>query len=266
MIEAYLDESGIHDGAAICVIAGYFGGRGRLGKLETAWKAVLKQFKFPMSDFHAKDLLKSHRHQPMLKALARTIGEHSKVHPVTYGIVVDDFNTFSLKQRMWFTGATLNETYGKLVTSGCPNKPYFVPFQNCLHRVSDYAPVGGKAHFLFGLDRPFAEYARSLFAQIKLVAYPLSEWQSKDRLGDPAFPLAAETAQLQAADLLVHLSYLHMGERYKYNDWDVTPPSGLLLECLRNTQSGSDHALQTKKHLSEILERTYARAGNWDDH
>lgn len=27
MIDAYLDESGIHDKAAICVIAGYFGGR-----------------------------------------------------------------------------------------------------------------------------------------------------------------------------------------------------------------------------------------------
>src|SRR2546422_4977723 len=70
MIDAYLDQSGIHDGAAICVIAGYFGGRGRLGKLETAWKQVLKDFRFPMSEFHAKNLLGSRKHQAMLVALA----------------------------------------------------------------------------------------------------------------------------------------------------------------------------------------------------
>jgi len=265
MFEAYLDESGIHDSAAICVIAGYFGDRAQLRMLEHHWKAVLKRFKFPMCDFHAKDLVKTAKHQPMLKALAVTIGKQRKVHPVIYGIVVDDFNSFSLKQRRWFTGATLNETHGKLVTSGCPSKPYFVPFQNCLHRVTDYAPVGQKAHFFFGLDRPFAEYATSLFAQIKKVSYPLSQWNTKDRLGDPSFPLASDTAQLQAADLLVHLSYQHMLERYEAGNWDVVP-SGLLSNCLRNTRSRLDHAFQVKHQLQEILNMTYPRAGNWDDH
>ena len=36
MIDAYLDESGIHDGADICVVAGYFGGPSQFKKLALA--------------------------------------------------------------------------------------------------------------------------------------------------------------------------------------------------------------------------------------
>jgi len=265
MIETYLDESGIHESASVCVIAGYFAGKSQLRKFSHEWRLVLKRFSFPMSEFHATDLLKSRKHQPMLATLARLIARHRRIQPVIYGIVVSDFKSFSLKQRMWFTGATLNEGTGRLLTSGSPNKPYFVPFQNCLRRVTDYTPAGDKAHFFFGLDRPFARYAKTLFAEMKKVSYPLSEWKSKDRLGDAHFPLASETAQLQAADLLAHLSYQHMCERLNENDWNV-PPAGLLFECIRNRRSSMDHAFQAGSHLQAILERTYLRAGNWDDH
>ena len=106
MIEAYLDESGIHEGAAICVIAGYFGGRGQMRKLEKAWKEVLAYFHFPMEKFHAKNLIKSNKHHPMLGALAQAIAGQAKIHPVSYGIIADDFNSFSLAQRRFLTGAT----------------------------------------------------------------------------------------------------------------------------------------------------------------
>jgi hypothetical protein len=66
MLEAYLDESGIHDGAKVCMVAGYFGGRSQLRKLERKWKSVLEDFAFPMKDFHAKELVDSRKHQPML--------------------------------------------------------------------------------------------------------------------------------------------------------------------------------------------------------
>src|SRR5271165_431549 len=56
MLDAYLDESGIHDGAAICAIAGYFGGRGQWRKFESDWKCLLHNFGVPMGKFHAKDL------------------------------------------------------------------------------------------------------------------------------------------------------------------------------------------------------------------
>ena len=60
------------------------------------------------------------------------------------------------------TGATLDPKSRKLVTSGCPSKPYFVPFQNIIKVVTDAAPRGGKAHFSFGINTQFAEYAVAL--------------------------------------------------------------------------------------------------------
>jgi hypothetical protein len=33
MLEAYLDESGIHDGAPVCIVAGYFGDQSQMKKL-----------------------------------------------------------------------------------------------------------------------------------------------------------------------------------------------------------------------------------------
>jgi hypothetical protein len=268
MIDAYLDESGIHDGAAICVVAGYFGGRGQLGKLETAWKAVLSEYKFPMEDFHAKNLLKQRRHRPMLHDLAEAIAKQPKVYPVSFGVVVQDFNSFSLKQRRFFTGATVNRRTGKLVTTGAPTKSYFVPFQNCLKAVTEYAPVGGKAHFAFGIDRPFAEYAVSLFAQIKEQiaegSYPDSAWKAKDRLGDPTFPEASKTAQLQAADLYVHLTYQHMIERRVTQDWKAQPPAELLALCLVNMKTREDHQFMDKECLEDVLAQSRADAGDWD--
>jgi hypothetical protein len=95
--------------------------------------------------------------------------------------------------------------------------------------------------------------------------FPASDWATKGRLGDPAFPLAKATPQLQAADLLVHLTYRYMLERHAANDWNVVP-SGLLLTCLRNIKSRNDHVFQNKASLQGTLEKSYAIAGNWDRH
>jgi hypothetical protein len=257
MIDAYLDESGIHDGAAICVIAGYFGGRKQLENLAGAWKKVLNDFGFPMNEFHAKDLLGARRHRPMLEALSRTIAAKTKVHPISLAVVVNDFKSFSLSQRKWFTGASPDPKTGEFLTTGCPNKAYFVPFQLCLQKVTDNAPVGGKAHFFFGVDRPFAGYATALFKQVKAQlakgSYPHSQWHSKGRLGDANFPLASETPQLQAADMFVHLTYQHALERHAANDWSVAP-SDILSNCLSNTLSREDHVFQDKECLEKIIE------------
>ncbi len=237
MIDAYLDESGIHKGAKVCLIAGYYGGSGEMKRLEAAWNKTLADFKFPKKDFHAKDLLKLRDAQPMLEALAKVAGGQRKIYPIAFGIVVDDFMSFSHDERRFLTGATLM-TSGKLATSGCPSKPYFVPFLRIVRMVCDHAPIGGKAHFYFGLGRPFAEYALAMFNQIKSQDKTLahSTWASRDRLGDPAFPSAEETAALQAADLLVHSVYLHMTERIEEGDsGDFTEmPTGIARLCVAN--------------------------------
>jgi hypothetical protein len=226
MVEAYLDESGIHDGAPVCLIAGYFGSKSQFIKFEGLWEKRLDSFEIPLEEFHAKDFVKRQgfflgweesRWQKCMETLAEAIVKY-KIHPVSYGIIVGDFYSFSYNQRRFLTGATLTPE-GKLITSGAPNKPYFAPFQQLTRRIASYAPVNGKVHFFFGLDRPFAEYARDLYATLK--NNPVHPY--RERLGDPTFPLAKETPELQAADFLVYLTYLHMQERMKTQNWYIRP-------------------------------------------
>ena len=151
MIDAYLDESGIHDGAAICVIAGFFSGRGQWRAFERDWRKMLHRFDVPMEEVHAKDLipkrqgfflkLRDTRHDPeeLLNQMAETVARHT-VYPVAAGVIVRGFYSFSLEQRRFLvTGATLKD--GKLITTGSPNKPYFARFQWCVRTVACYAPA-----------------------------------------------------------------------------------------------------------------------------
>jgi hypothetical protein len=265
MIEAYLDESGIHDKARICVIGGYFGGPSQIKRLESAWKRTLADFNFPMKDFHAKDLLKNPKRRPMLKMLAKVAGEQQKVYPAICGIVVDDFNSFSLQERRFLTGAILDPKRRKLVTSGCPSKSYFVPFQNMVKLVTDAAPRGGKAHFSFGIDREFAEYATAMFKQMVMYAsvnHPIHEWKSRDRLGDSHFPQASETAPLQAADLLVYLAYQHLDEHLRTGE-KLLKPSELFLLCTANSRCKEDHSFQRKEHLQYTIDQAKRIAPGW---
>lgn len=227
--------------------------------LEHEWPKALSKFGFQLGDFHAKDFVGRPQRKQLLKALSHVISKHAKINPVSFGVVVDDFKSFSLPQRKFLTGATLKRK--KLVTTGCPNKPYFVPFQLCIKRVTDYAPVGGKAHFFFGLDRPFAGYATSLFAQVKNNLVAGSDWKSKDRLGDPAFPLASETPQLQAADLLVHLTYQYLLDRLAAGGAVISHLSPLFAECLRNKRAVDDHAFQDKRCMQQTLLLAKQKAG-----
>jgi hypothetical protein len=235
-------------------------------RFDQAWRETLAEYKFPMKDFHARDLLKSRDARPMLESLAKISGAQRKIHPIAYGIVIDDFNGFSLDERRFLTGATLMHS-GRLVTSGCPNEPYFPPFQNIIKVVTDYAPVGGKAHFFFGLGRPFAEYALTMFNQIKSqteMKRSIKTWTSRDRLGDPAFPRAEDTPVLQAADLLTHAIYLHMQEQIALGkSGDFTRfPSGLARLCL--TDARADNLLyQNNTCLQKMLDQAKNLCPAW---
>ena len=269
MIDAYLDESGIHDGAVICTIAGYLGGRGQFRKLATAWCEHLANFEVPMEKFHAKDLIpkpqgfffgwERERYDLFIDGLIKVITKY-KLHPVSASVVVSDFYSLSEMQRRFFTGATLDD--GKLIGSGSPNKPYWIAFHDCIQTVACYAPVGGKAHYFFGLNRPFAEYAEVLFRDIK------DNWTTtlcRERLGAIGFPLAKETAPLQAADFLVHLDYHHAIKHHAAGTLGASQPDGLLLKCLeRSRSSRDDHSFYNRAGFQKALDHTYESYPNWD--
>lgn len=258
MITSYLDESGVHDGAPACVIAGYFGGKGQWKKFDALWRKTLKDVNLSLEDFHAKKLVKSlGTYGDTLRRLAQAIAQCRKIHPVSTGVIVADFESFSLPQRRFLTGARLKG--GKLVTTGSPNKPYFMPFQHCVKTVASHAEVGGRADFSFGVDRPFAGYAKELFKDIK--ADPIAPY--RDRLGSISFPLAKETPQLQAADLLVHLTYLDLQERAANDSWH-NQPSGLLATCLANAKMQDDFTYFNRECIELALQEARSLSGDWD--
>jgi hypothetical protein len=100
------------------------------------------------------------------------------------------------------------------------------------------------------LDRHFAEYAQFLFKFIKEEA----QMPNKDRLGDPGFPLAKEAPQLQAADYLAYLAYLHGQERMQTEDW-LRVPMRPLNAILQRIRSREDCVLFNAECLRGMLQK-----------
>jgi hypothetical protein len=254
MIDAYLDESGIHDGAQACVIAGYFGGRGQWKRVERAWEETLKRFNVPTEKFHATDMVKcrgffhgwsAEKSLELQTGLANAVAAH-KIYPVAQGVLVSDFHKFSLVERRFLTGATLRPD-GRIKESGNASKPYFAPFQQVIKRVLSYAPVGGKGHFFFGVDRPSGKYAEALYATLK--GNP--DHPYADRFGQIGFPLAKETPALQAADFLTYLVYHDMLTGEKIKSWQAVSP--VVRTLLRNIRDRADLCYQDEQCIRETL-------------
>jgi len=182
-----------------------------------------------------------------------------KIYPATHAIVIPDFNSFSEVQRRFFTGAEIRN--GRLVSSGSPNRPYFAPFQKCIKRIASYAPVGGRAHFFFGLDRPFAKYAGAYYKNLQTSETLVVDF--RERLGQISFPLAKETPELQAADLLTYLTAVDIKRRVASGDF-TAEPGGYLREFWMRTRMKDDHSIINKANLTESIRRTHELLGNWD--
>jgi hypothetical protein len=261
MLEAYLDESGIHSGAAVCVVAGYFAKAREWRKFERRWTALLGSQLVPLHEFHAKDLFtksgfflrwKRVTCDRFIEEVINTICNPGyKIYPVSSGVVVADFQSLSFRERQYCTGAILNNRTGKL-SGGCPDKPYFVPFQSSVITIANYAPAGSKVHFYFGLDRDFYKYANDLYRGMKLLGH--EEWKSK--LGNSSFPLASETPELQAADVLAYLTYTHIRDNIHDGVVDVVEPRDELAFLMKAAKKGrADFTCVTKNSLRMQLDQ-----------
>jgi hypothetical protein len=258
MLYAYLDESGIHGNAEACIVAGYFGKKGPWRRFEAQWESILgnRDFRVPLDKFHASKLIKRKgffadwsldRRDDFLNSLGNAVAA-CKVHPVCYGLFMADFYGFSLEERRFLTGATWDANQRRFRSTGCPSRPYFVAFNECLKVVTSYTPATERANFFFGVDRPAGDYATVLFRYLKT----RSRIISTDKFGNIGFPLASVTPRLQLADLFSYLSYRHMLERRASGDW-TSNPSALLLPLLRNRRSPEDTSFRTAALLRDMI-------------
>lgn len=130
-----------------------------------------------------------------------------------------------------------------------PNRPYFATFQQVIRTVLSYAAIGDKAHFFFGLDRPFAQYATGLYSTLK----NNDDHPYKDRFGQISFPLAKETPALQASDFLVQVLYLDTLKYVVKGSNRLIRPSPLIRLLIANFRAKDDLSYQDAALTRETL-------------
>ena len=249
MMEGYFDESGIHDGAKVCVVAGYYASHASWKPFENQWNKVLGDYpEITAKGFHAKVFFgrdagqrvgeykgwSDEKATKFLERLVQTI-IRNRIFPIGYGVIVKDFDSLPLQSRLWLTGAKFDKTSGVVIEGGCPSKSYYVPFQFCVLKAAkkSNATIEDKFHCFAGIDRTLSGYADEFWKILRVdERLPL---ELRDRLGTIAFPASKDTPGIQAADLLTNRLYKRAMWVLEHPESDPKP---LLTTLLKNWQGG----------------------------
>src|SRR5262245_21935957 len=125
MIEAYLDESGIQDGARVCVVSGYHAPETSWRDFEKRWNATLQPAGMLECGFHSREI---NWNDPdslkLVESLVECI-EQSDIFPLGKGIVVREWDRLPLNDRRWLSGGLNNGR--KWIRQGSPDKSYYLP-------------------------------------------------------------------------------------------------------------------------------------------
>jgi hypothetical protein len=198
------------------------------------------------------------KHKEFLEQIGKVVSK-SRIHPVCYGLYYKDFFSFSLPERKFLTGGSWDSENRRFLTTGSPNKPYFVAFTECIKTVASHTPPAGRVHLFFGCDRPIAEYAATLLRWLKFrtsqkraAGLRVQSRFSTDKFGGIYFPSAKETPNLQVADLFSYLTYVHMIERRESGDW-VSPPKELTQALLCNRKDAYDTTYRNDQFMRDII-------------
>jgi hypothetical protein len=274
MLEAYFDESGIHSQAKVCVVAGFYGRQPSWRRFERQWNNVLSKYpELKDKGFHAKVFFarangirvgpyrdwSDDKAQQFLNHLLKCINDNW-ISPVGFGVVVSDFLRLPLTIRQWLTGAKFLPS-GEYVSSGCPQKSYYVPFHFCVMGAGKLSSASqdDKIHFFAGLDRTFAGYASELLKNS--LDDPRLPLTLRSRLGSISYPLSKDTPGIQAADLLAYRMYKHSLDLLKDTE---TPTPALLTRLCKRAKKNQRFTLFTTEMfrlMREQAQKEYDRIG-----
>ena len=212
MIQAFCDESGIHDGARACSVAGWVATTRTWQRFEERWSKACGGVEWHGKEFFARS--RGKRVGPYAgwdddKALAyikRLVDAIVVSDPVAVGGVIDvrAFNALSLDDRKWLTGATWNNDKQRFTTSGKPSSPYHLGFTECLEGAAACVKKPGwQVSFVFDQQNVYAPWALEFFRAAK----GQTQTEMARYLGDVTFKSKDGVAGLQAADLLANALY-----------------------------------------------------------
>jgi len=209
-LEAYMDDSGSHDGALVSVIAGYFGGHRRWVEFEDRWRAVLARY--GVTEFHAKPFWdrdkegtrtsgeykgwRKDRAESFLDELLRIIESSERIFPFACAVENEQWEKQTEENKRIFSGASHAHPEGK------PSKSMFLAFQRCVLSVADYCKPGIRAHYIFDDDHgKNSVWAAICYGQLKQ-QFAKSDPDTYSSIGQFTLADSVDAPPLQAADLL----------------------------------------------------------------
>ncbi len=241
------DESGIQEGAPLCILAGYIASVNQWIRFDERWLSVLQRH--DVADFHAKDFFAVDRTGKRVGRYARwsNRGERAsygdwaddyaeafitgllaavkdtRMHPLGALVETKDFWSFTYGERMYLTGAKLDSKL-KWVSSGAPSRPYFLLYDHCIAEAGLRTNAGKRTLFVFDQQKTFEGRALQQFGETLLV-YQMDGNPIGRRLAGVVFQERHEVIGLQAADLYTHCWYRHVvrpserDDRYEALGW-----------------------------------------------
>lgn len=225
-----MDESGIHGGSQICVVAGFVAPLATCTLLEREWKNLLhrrsvqhfhaKEFSNCSDAFYGWDHSRKNRFINDAYSVINSAMDDNGCAVIGAAVPTIDFYALSTDERRWLTGGALRIN-GKWIDSGSPRKPYFLPFQQCV--VDSVETIKNPIHFVFDQQTDYEIHANKLFRILREQRSDLV-----DAFGDIVYTSKHRALPLQIADFIAYESYQFLiGKRAKSMATDRTMASSL---------------------------------------
>jgi hypothetical protein len=197
MFKAYIDESGIHGGSPMFVLAGYLAPTREWDRFTRSWQTILQKYGIPA--FHATDCNSNRKdfskfenkkgeRDSFVSELLATISTRRRIIPINVGVVIPDFNEPNL----------VSQSYTICMKA----------MMATIHIVMNRFPGRQKVALIFDRQDEFSGRAKQEFKRIVE-----EDWDGKDRFERIAFASARCEKALQAADALAFDSFREFRRR-----------------------------------------------------
>ncbi|MGB6544769.1 MAG: DUF3800 domain-containing protein [Candidatus Acidiferrales bacterium] len=250
MLKVFLDDSGTDPAVGI---AGYLGGKNQWNKFERSWKKVIERNNVP--EFKARNFWSrtghflgwsDERRGKFIDDLLRII-EETRIYPFAAATYRKDWDQFSIEERRFLTGAVYRN--GKLIVTGKPSQPKFLPFHHCIIGPLFYCNPGQVTYYHFDSDKNSDGLMTKLYFYMRNKALPGYE---REKMGSQmAFVDSVDCAPVQAADLLAWEVNRYATERLE-NPGARGRQS--YRRAIKKLRSKEDFELYDKRKLDPILE------------
>ena len=260
-----MDESGIHDGAHACVVAGYWGSEKQWRKFERRWTKIIEDADEPtLQEFHSTSFWASdgtrkgvfskwseEKARQFIDDLLACIGDY-RLYPTGFALDVSAWSKLNKNERMFLTGGRYDGKNKRWVTPSAPNQTYYLPFQFCVVAPASTCKPHLKVHYFFDLNKQFKNHATDIFRYLKKD----ETVQCRDRMGELELPTSEAAPGLQAADLLAYQSYqfckLRIGKSEPIRTSQLNP---ILRSALKNMRDDGDFRLFEENKIRTVALR-----------